>query len=215
MSFGSAHSPSIRRAGRGHMDPIQAKEEAVEVAVAEEAANHRASWPRSLLAATIPPIADFLIQSLYWLPGVRWSLYYPAVFLASWLGGFRAGIGATMLSTALLWWYFMPPEQTIFKSNPRSYLTAITFIVLGYVVSALHRKLRRLTRDFAMALIASRKLTERLETLVEERRMLMTLIENTPDFIGFVCSSRKRPSVRRWWRVSASAGSGTPNAGPP
>jgi PAS domain S-box-containing protein len=167
------------------MEPIQAKEEDVEVAVAEEAANHRASWPRSLLAATLPPIAAFLIQSLYWLPGVRWSLYYPAVFLASWLGGFRAGIGATMLSTALLWWYFMPPEQTLFKSNPRAYLTAITFVVLGCVVSALHRKLRRLTRDFAMALIASRQLTERLERLVEERRMLMTLIENTPDFIGF------------------------------
>ena len=167
------------------MEPIEAEEEAVEVARVEEAANNRATWPRSLLAATIPPMVAFIIQSLYWLPAVRWSLFYPAVFLASWLGGFRSGIGATFLSTALLWFYFMPPEHSIFKRDPRFYLTAIIFIVLGYVVSALHRRLRRVTRDVAEALIASRKMTARLQRLVDERRMLMTLIDNTPDFIGF------------------------------
>ena len=167
------------------MEPSQAEEGAVEVATVEEAATHRASWPRSLLAATIPVIAAFVIQSFYWLPGVRWSLFYPAVFLASWLGGFRSGIGATLLSTALLWWYFMPPEHAAFKTNPRYYLTAVIFIILGYVVSALHRNLRRVTRDVAAALIESRKLTERLQKLVDERRMLMSVIENSPDFIGF------------------------------
>ena len=167
------------------MEPIETEGEAVEVATVEEAASHRASWPRSLLAAALPTMAAFVVQSLYWVPGVRWSLFYPAVFIASWLGGFRSGIGATLLSTALLWWYFMPPEHTLFKTNPRYYLTAIIFIVLGYVVSALHRQLRRVTRDFAVALLESRKLTERLQKLVDERRMLMTLIENSPDFIGF------------------------------
>src|SRR5690349_7841054 len=117
------------------MEPILAEEQSVEIASVEEAATHRASWPRSLLAATLPTMAAFLIQTFYWIPGVRWSLFYPAVFLASWLGGFRSGIGATMLSTALLWWYFMPPEHTLFKTNPRFYLTAIIFVVLGYVVS--------------------------------------------------------------------------------
>ena len=167
------------------MEPIEAEDEAVEVARVEEAATNRASWPRSLLAATIPPITAFLIQSMYWLPAVRWSLFYPAVFLASWLGGFRSGIGATFLSTALLWFYFMPPEHSLLKRDPRYYLTAAIFIVLGYVVSALHRQLRRVTRDVAEALIASRKMTARLQRLVDERRMLMTLIENSPDFIGF------------------------------
>lgn len=167
------------------MEPIEAEGEDVEVATLEEAASHRASWPRSLLAATLPAMAAFFVQSLYWVPGVRWSLFYPAVFIASWLGGFRSGIGATLLSTALLWWYFMPPEHTLFKTNPRYYLTASIFIVLGYVVSALHRQLRRVTRDFAAALLESRKLTERLQKLVDERRMLMTLIENSPDFIAF------------------------------
>jgi PAS domain S-box-containing protein len=167
------------------MEPILAQEEAVEVASVEEEANRRASWPRSLLSATLPPMAAFLIQMFYWLPGVRWSLFYPAVFLASWLGGFRSGIGATLLSTALLWWYFMPPEHTALKTNPRYYVTAIIFIILGYVVSVLHRNVRRVTRAVAVALIESRKLAERLQRLVDERRMLMTLIENSPDFIAF------------------------------
>ena len=167
------------------MEPIQAEEEAVEVESVEEVATRRPSWPRSLLAATLPPIAAFLVQTFYWLPGVRWSLFYPAVFLASWLGGFRSGVGATTLSAALLWWYFMPPEHTVLKTNPRYYVTAIIFVILGYVVSALHRNLRRVTHDVTVALTESRKLTERLQKLVDERRMLMTLIDNSPDFIGF------------------------------
>src|SRR5437773_9382211 len=101
------------------MDQIGADEATVETARVEAVANHRASWVRSLLAATLPPMAAFIVQSLYSLPAVRWSLFYPAVFLASWLGGFRSGVAATFLSTALLWFYFMPPPHSLLKTDPK------------------------------------------------------------------------------------------------
>jgi PAS domain S-box-containing protein len=167
------------------MDQFGVDEASVETAQIEAVAHHRASWVRSLLAATLPPLAALIVQSFYSLPSVRWSLFYPAVFIASWLGGFRSGVGATLLSTALLWFYFMPPRHDLIKSDPRFYLTALIFIAMGVTVSMLHRQLRRATRDVAEALLASRRLAERLQKLVDERRMLMALVENSRDFIAF------------------------------
>src|SRR5712675_2180719 len=171
--------------GRLRMDQFGVDEALVETARIEAVANHRPSWVRSLLAATLPPLSALIVQSFYSLPSVRWSLFYPAVFIASWLGGFRSGVGATLLSTALLWYYFMPPRHTLIKSDPRFYLTAMIFIVMGVVVSTLHRRLRRVSRDVAEALLASRRLAARLQKLVDERRMLMALVENSRDFIAF------------------------------
>ena len=167
------------------MDPTRADEDVVETARIEAVANNRAPWPRSLLAGTLPPMAAFIIQSMYWLPAVRWSLFYPAVFIASWLGGFRSGLWSTLLSTALLWYYFMPPQHTLIKLDPRYYLSALLFIVMGVVVSMMHRQLQRATRDVAEALLASRRMTDRLQRVVDERRTLMSLIENSPDLIAY------------------------------
>jgi PAS domain S-box-containing protein len=171
--------------GRLRMDQFGVDEALVETARIEAVANHRPSWVRSLLAATLPPLAALIVQMSYALPSVRWSLFYPAVFIASWLGGFRSGVGATLLSTALLWYYFMAPRYTMLKTDPRYYLTALIFIAMGIVVSTLHRRLRKVTHDVAEALLASRRLAERLQKLVDERRMLMTLIDNSPDLIAF------------------------------
>ena len=136
------------------MDQFGVDEASVETAQIEAVANRHASWVRSLLAGALPPLAALLVQSFYSLPSVRWSLFYPAVFIASWLGGFRSGVGATLLSTALLWYYFMPARHTFIKSDPRLYLTALIFIVMGVVVSMLHRQRRRATREVAQALLA-------------------------------------------------------------
>jgi len=167
------------------MDPIRADEDVVETARIEAVANQHAPWPRSLIAGTLPPMVAFIIQSLYWLPAVRWSLFYPAVFIASWLGGFRSGVGATLLSTALLWFYFMPPQHTLIKVDPRYYVTALLFIVMGVAVSMMHRQLRRATRKVAEALLESRRIAERLQRVADDRRTLMSLVENSPDLIAY------------------------------
>ena len=117
------------------MDQFGVDEASVETARIEAVASHRASWVRSLLAASLPPLAALIVQSFYSLPSVRWSLFYPAVFIASWIGGFRSGVGATLLSTALLWYYFMQPRHTLIKTDPRYYLTAMIFVAMGIIVS--------------------------------------------------------------------------------
>lgn len=66
---------------------------------------------RFVVAIAIPAIA-YVIQGLLWpfIPPSPHLLFYPAVFLVAWLGGARAGFGATVLSTVLIAYAFLPPN---------------------------------------------------------------------------------------------------------
>src|SRR5262245_15752873 len=159
-------------------------EPSVESVTAEAVASEHARWPRMVLWATLPPVAAMIAQSFFWLAMARWSLFYPAVFVSSWLGGYRSGIASTLLSTALLWWYLVPPTHTVPTSDPRIYVATAICVVMGVVVSTLHRRLRRVTADAATALSSVRQAAKRLQHVVDERRKLEELIDNSTDFIG-------------------------------
>src|SRR4029078_12417101 len=40
---------------------------------------------------------------------ITFTTYYPAIIVATWLGGFWLGILASILSAFIAWWLFMPP----------------------------------------------------------------------------------------------------------
>lgn len=146
-------------------------------------ASERAPWPRVVIAALIPVATATLTEMAFWGASIRWSLFYLAVFVSSWIGGFRSGVSATLLCAAIMWWYFTPPHHSWVKSDVRYYFGATIFVVMGLVISGLHRRLRRRTAEVAHALVESRELTERLEHAVDERRVFSALIENSTDFI--------------------------------
>ena len=55
----------------------------------------RASWKWQTAAVVGPIVAAFVIQ--YYILNAtmaRWALFYPAVFVASWLGGLPSGLAA-------------------------------------------------------------------------------------------------------------------------
>ena len=156
----------------------------IEKATARVMASERASWLRVILAAVIPAATATATEIAFWSASVRWSLFYLAVFISSWLGGFRSGVTATVLCAGIMWWYFTPPRFAWVKTDPRYYLGASIFLVMGVVISGLHRRLRRRTAEVADALKASRELTERLERAIDERRIFAALIENCTDFIS-------------------------------
>jgi len=146
-------------------------------------ASERASWPRVVIAVLVPVATATLTEVAFWSASIRWSLFYLAVFVSSWLGGFRSGVSATVLCAWIMWWYFTPPHHSLVKSDARYYLGAMIFLVMGVVISGLHRRLRRRTAQVAHALVESRGLTERLEHAIDERRVFSALIENSTDFI--------------------------------
>jgi PAS domain S-box-containing protein len=139
---------------------------------------------RMVLAATLPPIVAFTAQSVLWIASARWSLFYPAVFLSSWIGGYVSGISATLLSGVLLWWFLVPPLRTFVKTDPRQYVAEAIFIFVGFAISVLHRRLRHSNRVVREALLSANNATSRLQDLVDERHVFTSLIDNSSDFIG-------------------------------
>ncbi len=123
------------------------------------------------ILAMLPPLVAFILQSMFW-PAFRpyvWFLFYPAVFFSSWIGGLPSGLMATAISTALVWWFFIPPEYSFMMKNPQSFLTAAVFMGMGVLFSLFHGRLRKANKQAAEALAAVSSAKDQLETRVRER----------------------------------------------
>ena len=169
------------------MERIAPANSEVEKVTATALRTERPSWIRMVLATVLPVAVAFILEFLFWSRDIRWSLFYIAIFIASWLGGFRSGLSATVLSTSLMWWFFTPPRHQLIKPNPRHYIAALAFLGIGVTVSSLHRRLRLRTGELAKALLDSRALAARLEgalrDLEESRRFLQAILDHSPNGI--------------------------------
>lgn len=126
---------------------------------------------RSAVVALAPTLIGFACEKvLFAAVGSRWLLMVAAVIVSAANGGMAAGLVATVTSTALVWWFLIPPTQTLGATDPRYYLSLATFVAIGYAVSLLHERLRR-----ASALLGR---------AARENQIFAALIENSLDFIG-------------------------------
>jgi PAS domain S-box-containing protein len=98
---------------------------------------------RLLVAGLAPPLAVFAFELLLSHPTGRWSLFYPVVFAAAWFGGVASGVIATLLSAALVWWTFIPPQHALLKPADHHYIVALLFVGMGLVISRVVHDHRR------------------------------------------------------------------------
>jgi PAS domain S-box-containing protein len=174
------------------MDRIGTDESPVELESANAGADTRPTWPRTVLAAVLPPLGALALQAYFGQMISRWSFFYPAVFLSSWIGGFGSGAAATVLSLTLVWWFLMPSGRALGLMEPKHFLAASIFVLMGFLISALQGRLRRLHGEAARALRVAHRLNMRLEKALDERRVFAALIENSSDFIG-IADTGARP----------------------
>jgi PAS domain S-box-containing protein len=140
---------------------------------------------RPTLAAFIP-FAAFAVQWLIW-PVLRPFAWIGAAFtvaISAWVGGAGSGVWATLVSTLLVWWAFIPPERTWNGAHPLYFVSTAIFVVLGLGMSAFHGRLKRATRDTARALEQAREANEKLERIAGERVLFEALVSASRDFIG-------------------------------
>ena len=57
----------------------------------------------------IPPLVVLAFAFFLWRPSGRWPPFTVAVIACAWFGGFESGVAATLLSAALMWWFFVSP----------------------------------------------------------------------------------------------------------
>jgi PAS domain S-box-containing protein len=91
----------------------------------------------------MPFVATF-VQWLFWayIDPFTWLVYYPTVFFVSLIGGLRAGLAATLLSTLLGYYCFIPPRWTFQYQNRSDLISAGMFTVMGFVFSIFHERWR-------------------------------------------------------------------------
>lgn len=104
---------------------------------------------RALLGAGSPLVA-FAVQHAAWSAVHHFTclLFYPAVFLASWVGGVFSGLVATSLSVVLVLAFLPPPEG---NTDPANLLSLGVFIGMGVLFTVFHERLRNANQRAAAA----------------------------------------------------------------
>ncbi len=100
---------------------------------------------RELTVALLPPLLALGVQWLLWpwIAPYVWFFFYPAVFLAGRLGGYRGGMTATALSIVIVWVCFMPPQFIVVKNSSGQIPSVVLFVVMGYLMSDVQERLRQ------------------------------------------------------------------------
>src|SRR3970282_251722 len=112
----------------------------------------RFGLPASLVGMLLP-FAAFAVQWTFWgaIGPYAWFLFYPTVFFAPLFGGLWSGVAATVVSTLLAWYVFIPTEFSFRIEDPISVVSIALFAAMGVVFSLFHEHLRRLALKVAQA----------------------------------------------------------------
>jgi len=146
--------------------------------------------------AMLPPLGALVLQWMFW-PYIQpfvWFLFYPAVFFSSWIGGLPGGLVATFVSTALVVFFFIPPEFSFAVGNPRTIPSIGMFAGMGILFSLFHGRLRQ-SRQLAVEALASAssannlletRVLERTEALRDSEELFSRAFRLSPDFVAIV-----------------------------
>lgn len=109
-----------------------------------------------VLLAQLPPIIAGSFQWMFWdqLKPLTWFLFYPAVFISSFIGGLAGAIPATLIAISMAVFFFVPPYGAFPKSNSTYLFSVAAFLVTGILFGFFNRLLERTNRK-TLALLES------------------------------------------------------------
>lgn len=129
------------------------------------------NW-KFLISLVLPFAALFIqlkFQALF-KPTI-WFLFYPAIFLASWVGGLTAGVLVTLISVLLVKWFLIEPLYSFQVINAAHLIVMLTFTVTGFVFSLTHYFYKKQVQDNTLT-------SEELEKLKLQGRQLQMAVES-------------------------------------
>jgi PAS domain S-box-containing protein len=136
----------------------------------EDGHSFRHNIGRLTVALSFPVVA-LLLEMFFWqgIQPYAWLLFYPSVFLSSYVGGKWAGIAATAVSALAAWWVFIPQPYSFALERPASLLAVGVFTAMGVLFSLTHERLRKANLHTAAALASANAERIHLEERVKER----------------------------------------------
>jgi PAS domain S-box-containing protein len=124
----------------------------------------RSLWRRyafAILCVTLALILKLLLNSVLdrQLP---FLLFFSAVVISAWVGGFGAGVIAVLMTVVYTWYFFFPPYQTFVVGQPADIIQLLMFFAEGmllvFIASSLSETRQRMadterSRGEALALL--------------------------------------------------------------
>ncbi len=123
----------------------------------------------SVLLVAICTAVTFPLQSF----GVRTSLFFPAVLLATWFGGTGPGLFAVLLSTLSINFFFTEPFFA-FEFSVQDIPTTVAFLFSALVISSWSDARKRAENRLRESEAELRKARSELEAKVEERTVKLS-----------------------------------------
>jgi K+-sensing histidine kinase KdpD len=107
----------------------------------------RNSWPVAIAIALLATIAATVLRlSLIPLIGdyaLPVTIFFPAVLVSAWYGGFRAGVLSILFSTVAAAYFFTFPPHSFVVSDPVDRITLLVFVVVGLGIALLSKSHRQ------------------------------------------------------------------------
>lgn len=100
--------------------------------------------PTAIAGASILTLVACGIQWLLWpyIPALLWLLFYPAVYISSWVWGIPGGATAATWSVGLAWLIFVPPGNPLNNGA----IPTLIFVAMGAMFAIGHESLRKTQR---------------------------------------------------------------------
>ncbi|NJR39611.1 MAG: DUF4118 domain-containing protein [Leptolyngbyaceae cyanobacterium CSU_1_4] len=117
----------------------------------------------ALLCVTFALGATLLL--LPWLHPSTMSLFFVAVMISAWYGGWRAGLLATVLSTLAINFFFFKPVSSLHILNLETAVQLSTFSIAAGLISLLNQSRRRALQNARENLQALQASIEREESI--------------------------------------------------
>jgi phosphoserine phosphatase RsbU/P len=148
---------------------------------------------RVVLALLLPFLFAGLQHALWhFVHPFSWFLFYPVVFLSSWIGGLWASVAATLIAAVLAWWGFVPPVHTFAKEEIRYFVSAAVYVSTGILINLLQDRLRRANQQIRKALCEVRAAGEAAR---EAHDQIAQLFEQASDGIFIADASGRYTNV--------------------
>ncbi len=147
-----------------------------------------ASWQNLLFLSLVFPIIACVMEMLFWdtIQPFAFLLFYPAILCSSWLSGLVGGVIATLLSIALITWFFMVPNAAVEQDTAShlNYGALVIFTCVGFLtVWLLHlqrqqKQLLAIQEALQQALEKANLAAERFTVLTERSPFGVALVDS-------------------------------------
>lgn len=135
-----------------------------------------------LVSLLVPAGLVAVAMALRWLSWpvlgseVPFMFCWPAVVIAAWLGGFRAGFAATLLGALATTYFVLQPRFTLAVGNPAEAAGLALFVLLGTFLSWLQQR-------YHFARLGQRAAEEYALQVVDERELLRITLTSIGDAV--------------------------------